>query len=215
MEDRTLERSAARGVVPSDGPASHADGDGVTHAMPTSATNRRMVRQFFGVVALLALPFVLFLGQSWSARIFGVLAGAAALWLWGYASHTARSGWRTRNWPRAFATIESLTTPHVTGGQRGAPGPYAARLTFSYTVGGQRFPGFATMRMPFDKVNADDPRQSYEAGGNGPGGTLLVYYDPADPAEFTLDPGDWDDAVPQLIVALGWTAIAVAIWRMQ
>jgi hypothetical protein len=132
--------------------------------------------------------------------------GGLGLLLLGYTAHLHRRAARTRAWPATAGRLRSVRVAR-TYSQWG-PSGYRGKVEFEYVVDGRSYVGrhWTTGFADFDSEAAAE-RAAAALGTERP---LVVYYDPADPADAVLEPGVAPSAMRFAGATVALLAIALA-----
>ena len=122
---------------------------------------------------------------------------------------------RTRRWPGVPGTIEAARVVETPSREAGPDGQvqtlYRAQVQYRYPgAGGQALSG---SRVSLDEVSgsAPGPAQALVAR-YPPGASVMVFHDPADPAQAVLEPGISGASALLPGVGVGLLALAAGMW---
>lgn len=112
----------------------------------------------------------------------------------------------SRNWPTADGEIKSVEVVEVEsdGMTRAASEPerpsYSLEVQYAYNVNGEQFQG---SRITVEDMNSNDPAPARKLAMEfAVGQTVPVHYDPNDPQQALLRPGEYGGTIPSLIMGI-------------
>lgn len=119
-------------------------------------------------------------------------------------------GLKSRTWPTAEGTVQDarLQTHQSRDEEGDVTTTYEALIQYRYSVSGQEYHG---SRRTFSDVRTSSRSRTEKVLERyPPGGSVRVYYDPADPSTSVLEPGVGIMSYVLLLLVLAFLAFGVA-----